>query len=204
MGGIEVAARIKWKTGFEIELMAPPGVSRRDLADRVARRLRGEVRRFFHPQSEPSKVPGHPVFENLTLGFEVVDRVGARLAAFVDDLTLQLDLDRARAPLVGWYRVLADDPRLLRLAVRHCDPAADGAVVLDPLAALFGTEAVPHESGMVRIMDDRGASVAICAPLPGERERPCEIVTAPIECDHARVLGDLLAEARTLGFVVPI
>lgn len=195
---------ITWKTGFEIELLAPPGVSRRDLAERVARRSGGTVRRFFHPQSEPSAAPGRPLFENLTPGFAVRDKAERAVASFVDDLTLQADLDRQAAPLPGWHRIVADDARLLRLVMRHCDPDASGEAVLDPLAALFGTKPQRHDSGMVRVVDDRGASVAICAPLPGERERPCEIVTAPIERGHRRVLAGLLADARKLGFGIPI
>lgn len=194
---------LNWKAGFEVELLAPRGRSRRDLADRVAQDIGGSVARYFHPQSEPSKVPGKPLFENLTLGFKVLDQSGAWHASFVDDLTLQADLDRQRAPLSGWYRVVADDVRLLRLAMRHCDAGAAGDDVLDPLAALFGTAPQRREGGMVRIVDDRGASVAICAPLPGERERPCEIVTAPIEAKHEQRLAALLADAQQLGFTVP-
>lgn len=195
---------LNWKTGFEIELMAPPGLSRRDLAEAVATRVGGTVDRFFHPQSEPSAVAGRPVFENLTPGFRVRDAQGAWVASFVDDLTLQRDLDRERAPLEGWRRIVADDGRLLRLAERHCDPEAEGDRTLEPLAALFGTEAQRHEAGMVRVVDGSGRSVAIDAPLPGERERPCEIVTAPIEADHAAVLEGLLGDARALGFTVPV
>jgi hypothetical protein len=194
--------QLTWKMGFEVELMAPPGGSRADLAERVARRLGGRARRLFHPQSEPA--PGRPAFENLTLGFEVVDADGRRLAAFVDDLTLQHGLDRQAAPRPGWFRIVADDGRLLQLAMAHCDPAAPLSEVLSPLAALFGTAPQPQPSGMVRVVDARGASVAIGAPLPGERERPCEIVTAPIQADHARVLGDLLADARAEGFGLPL
>jgi hypothetical protein len=194
---------LSWKMGFEVELMAPPGGSRADLAGRTARRLGGAVRRFFHPQSEPSPTPGQPVFENLTLGFEVLDGEGRRLAAFVDDLTLQRDLDRRAAPRPGWHRIVADDARLLQLVMRHCDPEAPLARVLDPLAALFGTAPAPHPSGMVRVEDARGVSVAIGAPLPGERERPCEIVTAPIEADHEAVIAGLLADARAEGFTLP-
>jgi hypothetical protein len=196
--------KLGWKMGFEIELMAPAGRSRADLAERVARRLGGRVRRFFHPQSEPSKAAGLPVFENLTLGFEVVDREGRRRAAFVDDLTLQDGLDRQAAPKAGWFRIVADDGRLLQLAMAHCDPARPLDEVLAPLAALFGTAPQPHPSGMVRVVDARGASVAIGAPLPGQRERPCEIVTAPIEADHSRQLGALLADARAEGFGLPL
>jgi hypothetical protein len=174
------------------------------LAARVAQRLGGRVRRFFHQQAEPSKAPGLPIFENLTLGFEVLSADGARLAAFVDDLTLQRDLDRSAAAKLGWYRIVADDARILRLVDRHCDAAAPLERVLDPLAALFGSPPQPQASGMVRIVDDEGRSVAIAAPLPGERERPCEIVTAPIERDHAAELEALLADARALGFTAPI
>ncbi|WP_298163532.1 amidoligase family protein [Brevundimonas sp.] len=195
---------LDWKTGFEIELMAPPGLSRRDLAQAVATRVGGTVERFFHPQSEPSAVEGRPVFENLTPGFRVRDGEGAWIASFVDDLTLQRDLDRERVPLAGWRRIVADDGRLLRLVERHCDPDAESDRTLEPLATLFGTEAQRHEAGMVRVVDANGRSVAIDAPLPGERERPCEIVTAPIETDHAAVLERLLGEARALGFTVPI
>ncbi len=56
---------------------------------------------------------------------------------------------------------------------------------------------------MVRVDDSQGTSVAIAAPLPGERERTCEIVTEPIERDHGQHLERLLAPARKLGFSIP-
>lgn len=204
MGSNSAASLIlNWKIGFEIELVAPPGVTRQDLARQVAKARGASVHTFFHPQSELSEVPGKPVFENLTPGFAVVAPDGAPFAAFVDDLTLQADLRHNAPPVAGWYRIVADDPRLLRLVMRHCDPSAQLDYVLEPLASLFGTEQQPHESGMMRVTDDRGVSVAICAPLPGERERTCEIITAPIEEDHGAVLSELLSHARSIGFTVP-
>jgi hypothetical protein len=77
-----------WKKGFEIELLAPKGSSRRDLADRIAEHVDGRVRTCFYPQSEPSLVPNLPVFENLILGFDVLDTQGERVALIVDDLTI--------------------------------------------------------------------------------------------------------------------
>jgi hypothetical protein len=197
------AAKPKWKTGFEIELLAPVGRSRLDLAAHIARLHGGSVRRFFHAQQEPSKVPGRSTFENLTPGFEALDASGRRLASFVDDVTLQAGLDRDAAPLPGWHRIVTDDGRLLRLLLRHCDPDAPLAEVLSPVARLFGTEAEPRSDGMVKVSDDRGMSVAIAAPLPGERERGCEIVTAPLDDDRG-LLGLLLGEARAMGFLVPL
>ncbi|AMO72088.1 amidoligase family protein [Sphingorhabdus sp. M41] len=195
---------LNWKTGFEIELTAPVGKSREDLARALAQKHSGSVQRFFHPQSEPSKVPGQPTFENLTLGFHWLDTDGQKIASFVDDLTLQADFNKRQAPKPCWYRIIADDARLLRLVVRHCEAASSSDKVLEPLADLFGTELLPHESGMSRVMDDRGASVAICAPLPGERERPCEIVTAPIMAGHQEKLSQLLDEAVAQKFAVPV
>jgi len=195
---------LSWKMGFEIEIMAPVGGTREELAQRIARRHNGSVRRFFHPQSEHSRVPGQPVFENLTLGFEVLDGRGTPIASFVDDLTLQRDFEKSAGARAGWYRIVADDARLLRLATQHCDASAPLETVLIPLAKLFGTEQQIHPNGLVHVVDKSGASIAIGAPLPGERERPCEIVTAPIARDHAAILDELLSEAVEEGCMVPV
>jgi hypothetical protein len=191
------------KIGLEIELMAPPGKSRKDLADAIASRLGGKVRRFFHPQGEPSKVPNTPVFENLTLGFLVEDSQGNILAQCVDDLTLQDDLKQAHPPIPGWYRIVSDDARFLRLGMRHMDASAPLETVLDPLAALFGSTPQLGQGGMYRVGDDHGTPIAMGAPLPGERERPCELVSAPISENHLEQLEALLAPARELGFTIP-
>jgi hypothetical protein len=192
-----------WRCGFEIELLAPRGRSRLDLAQRLARRHDGTVRRFFHPQSEPSKVAGKPQFENVTPGFEVLDAAGRPIARLVDDMTLQADLDAQAAPLPGWYRIVTDDRRLLRLIMRQCDAVAPIESVLTPIAVLFGTEAQAHPSGMFSLADERGASIAIAAPLPGERERTCEIVTPPLADGQGAALEFLLGEARAAGFTLP-
>ncbi|MFT7578756.1 MAG: hypothetical protein ACI9MR_000414 [Myxococcota bacterium] len=194
-----------WRTGFEIELLAPIGASRRDLALAIAARHPGAgVRRVFHVESEPSKVPGQPVFDNLTLGFEVHDRDGDLLARCLDDLTLQSDLDREHAPEPGWFRIVSDDGRLLRLVARHATVEAPLEDALAPVAALFGTPLERGPNGMFRVIDERGASIAIGAPLPGERHRPCELITPPLDDDRAERLLDLLTPAQELGFLLPI
>jgi hypothetical protein len=194
---------LNWKIGVEIELVAPKGLSRRDLAEAIALQLGGTVRPFFHPQSEPSKVPGTPLFQNLTLGFEIIDPLGNLIAQCVDDLTLQDDFDKTHPPQPGWYRIVSDDARLLRLVALQANPAAPLSEILVPIAQLFGTEPEISRGGMVRVVDDTGASIAIAAPLPGERERPCELITPPIDTDHLERLESLLAIARSLGFTVP-
>lgn len=195
--------RLPWKQGFEIELMAPQGLSRRDLAERIARRVGGRVKTVFYPQSEPSLVPGMPVFENLVLGYEALDAAGERVALCVDDLTLRDGLNPLAAPLPGWMRILSVDARLLALVTEHCDPDADLVDVLAPVAALFGTDLDHAEGGIAKVVDRAARSIAMVAPLPGERERPCEIITPPYEADPETALTALLADAAALGFTVP-
>ena len=193
---------IRWRIGCEIELLAPPGMSRRTLAEHYARAA-GSVAPFFHPQSELSLVPDTPVFENLTLGFEARDAAGQTIARCVDDLTLVADLDRERPPQPGWFRVVSDDTRLLALVARVGRADAGPLEAVAAVAALYGTEPEVFPEGMVRVTDRNRSPIAIATPLPGERERPCEIVTPPLDADHAARLDALLAPARALGFTIP-
>lgn len=192
-----------WKIGFEIELLAPKGLSRQDLAEAIADRHQGRVERMFHQQVEPSHVPGHPIFENLTLGYRALDSEGRWIAHCVDDLTLQDDLDKSHPPRPGWYRIVSDDARFLQLILCHCNPDHSIDRVLQDLARLFHTTLHRDASGMCRVCDASGQSVAIAAPLPGERERPCELVTAPIAQNHSRHLSALLDVAQQLNFAIP-
>ncbi|CAN7315280.1 amidoligase family protein [Rhizobium sp. LjRoot30] len=194
---------IDWTVGFEIELLAPPNSSRRDLAEEIARCEGANVRRLFYPQAEISAVTNKPVFETLTLGWEVLGHDGRPLARFVDDLTLQDDLDRTSAPKPGWYRILGDDLRLMRLLGRHCDAAAPIDTVLEPALALFGGSIAVNEDGFYKLLDSGRDPVAIAAPLPGERERACEIISRPLVADHLRALEKLLGPAGRLGFELP-
>ena len=144
---------LNWKIGFEIELMAPRGLSRQDLAELIAQQHDAQVRRVFHPQSEPSQVPGTPLFQNLTLGFEVIDRQGRLIARCVDDLTLQDDLDKAQKPKPGWYRIVSDDTRLLQLVNSQANPADSLTTVLKPIASLFSTYPEAGPGAMMRVAD---------------------------------------------------
>ncbi len=193
---------IAWTIGVELELLAPRGASRRTLAEAYAHAAGGTVVPFLQPQSELSLVPGKPVFENLTLGFVARDAAGAVIASCVDDLTLVDDLVRDTPPRPGWFRVVGDDTRLLELVARHGRADAGPREAVAPVAALYGTE--PEQLGdMVRVVDRNRSPIAIATPLPGERERPCEIVTPPIACEHAARLDALLAPARQLAFTIP-
>jgi hypothetical protein len=196
------------RIGVEVELMAPRGASRRDLAAALAG-PRGTVTPFLHPDSEPSKVPGQPVFHNLTQGFRAAAPDGREVARTVDDITLQDDLDATRPPRPGWWRVVSDDRRVLHLARRH-GRADDGPRgVLEPLAALFGVPVEALPGGILRVRDPDGMPVALGAALPGERERACEVVTPPLGPFRTRAAAEaaldaVLAPARALGFTIPV
>ncbi|XVV16977.1 amidoligase family protein [Actinoplanes sp. CA-131856] len=197
-----MTAELRRRIGFEIELMAPRGASRRTLADDLAARHGGRVRPVWHQDSEPSLVPGLGRFLHLTQGFEVVRADGTLLCTLVDDITLLDGLNPRSPALPGWYRVLSDEPRLLRLLARHADPGAPLERVLDAAAELWGRVPEPI-ADVVRLDDEAGATVALAAPQGAERERPCEIVTPPLAHDHERALDELLGPARELGFTVP-
>jgi hypothetical protein len=162
------------------------------------------VRRSFHTDSEPSAVPGVGVFRHLSPAFDVVDARGRHIARLVDDITIEADLALVpgRPGHQGWYRVLCDDARLLRLIDRHADPSAPLSTVLQPVADLFGAR-VDVLAAAARVNDTSGATVAVTMPLPPGRERPCEIITPPLSSGHGPALEDLLAPARALGFTIP-
>jgi hypothetical protein len=192
------------RVGVEIELLTPRGTTRADLAGAVAGRVGGRVVPVFHRDSEPSAVPGMSSFRHLTRGFAVLDGDGAELCSVVDDITIVAGLDVRAPALPGWHRIVTDDPRLLNLLAEVCDPSASVAEVLDPVARLFGTTVQRADGGIHKVVDRDGASVAMAAPLPGERHRPAEIVTAPLVSGHAEALERLLAPARELGCTIPV
>lgn len=193
-----------WTLGLEIELLAPPGSSRLTLAEAIADLHQGCVTRFFHPQSEPSPMANTPVLENLTLGFEVVDHGGEIIARCVDDLTLQADCCKQSPPAPGWYRIVSDDPRLLHL-VRQVSRATDPLeAVLDPVAKLFGVDPIQGPGGMVKVCCEEGWPIAVAAPLPGERERPCELISAPFLRSQLSGVEKWLETARDLHFTAPL
>jgi hypothetical protein len=197
-----VTPGLRRRIGFEIELMAPPGRSRRSLAYDLAGRCGGRIRPVWHHDSEPSLVPGLGRFLHLTQGFEVLRADGSPMCTLVDDITLRDGLDPRTPAPPGWYRILSDDGRLLSLLAAQCDPGAPLAKVLDPVAALWGVE-TELVADVVRLDDPSRSTVALASPQGAERERPCEIVTPPLAADHAGALEELLEPARELGFTVP-
>ena len=195
---------LPWKVGLELELLAPADKSRESLANEIARSCDGRVKRIFYPQSEFALLDDATVFENLTLGFAVENKAGELLAKCVDDLTLVDDLDPKKKTLVGWYRILSDDQRFLSIVERHCDATGDQLSVLKPLADIFGVNLeLVNDEPLTRVSDHHGTSVAMAAPLPGERHRPCELITTPMMTEREYQVRHYLSLAKSLSFTVP-
>ncbi|MGH8890753.1 MAG: amidoligase family protein [Acidothermaceae bacterium] len=193
---------LRQRIGFELELLAPCGSSRRDLAGALATSCGGSLRPVWHSDSEPALVASlGGRFLHLTQGFEVVRPSGELMCALVDDVTITADLDAAAPAPAGWYRMLTDDPRLLRLLAKVSDPGGSLETSLDGAASLWGVRT--ERFGQIFRIESDGATVALAAPSGGERERPCEIVTPPIVADHEAALSELLEVASELGFTVP-
>ncbi len=194
---------LKSRIGFEIELLAPKGKSRLDLANAIAKFYSGTAKRVFHPQAEPLNISNNPIFENLTLGFIIYSSSGELIALCLDDLTLQTDLNKSIGPKDDWYRIVSDDSRLLQLVACQVDAELPINNVLTKIADLYHTTVQSDDSGMKRVVDLTSQTIAIAAPLPGERERACELVTAPIKNYHQDQLNTLLNIAKSLHFTIP-
>ncbi|RMF23445.1 MAG: hypothetical protein D6756_08785 [Cyanobacteria bacterium J083] len=138
-----------------------------------------------------------------TLGFAVLDSQAELIAKCVDDLTLQADCQTNTPSKPGWYRIISDDRRLLELIKQQADPEASITEVLKPIATLFATKIQLGEGGMVQVVDKNSAPIAITTPLPGERERPCELITPLLKKDYLVYLKHLLDAAKSLNFTIP-
>ncbi len=196
-------------TGVELELLAPKGRSRRDLAQALADLWQGGLRYGLKYSSEGLVADGRAVC-TLTPAFTVVDQTGRDRVTIVDDTTIRFDLDGDQPTPAGWYRVVMDDVRLALLAERvsHAQTLEPQAV-LAPLIELFGgyigapgdqTSSVEHR----RITDAYDQPLAVIAPLPGERDRVAEVVTVPLRREErSEVLTQIIQTANELEFAVP-
>lgn len=187
------------RAGLELELLAPAGARRDDLAARIAGAVGGRVCFGLKHIVDGELAPGRP---RCTLSFaaRVEDAGGRWLCDLVDDVTVRegLPADGPRAPLV-----VIDDTRVAKwLEARAFGP---GAALADRLAPLLHTFAATLQPGApARVVDPWGQVLAVVIDEPASHHRVCEVVTRPLD-DHERaaVLTDVLAHANALGFVVP-
>lgn len=184
------------RVGLELELLAPRGLARAQVARALADRFQGRVEHGFKYHSEGRLPDGRPLCQ-LTHASRV--RVGRRvLLTLVDDPTVRRGLPRSPAP-----RDLpaTDDVRLALLAERHCWGAdASLASRLRPLARLFGGTVDARG-----VQDPYGHPLVVLLRAPASHQRVCEVVTRPLRtrAERARVVAGVLEVARRLRLRVP-
>lgn len=198
------------RTGYELELLAPEGKGRVDLAFALAERVGGAVRYGFKYQSPGRARSGTPICD-LTPAYRVLDASTRELCTLVDDITIKDGLDRSAPTRDGLYRVVLDDLRLaLWLERKAWAPRPDPASTLAPLLRTFDGELLAPGEPPARHPDHRAAvdpyghTLGVVALYAGDRERPCEVVTRPFaRGEREEKLALLLDTARELGFTVP-
>lgn len=191
------------RIGIEVELVGPVGASRADLAEAIAAKVGGDVRENWHLDSEPSAHDSIKVFHHMTPAFDVVDRAGELVVRIVDDITIRKDLDTQAVSQAGWSRVVSDDPRFLRMLEPFLAPLDQDPSEIEGLVARMGL-VVEHKEAATRLVDSSGASVALVAAMPGERERVAELISPVIEGDTEPWIELVMGPAAELGFSVPI
>ncbi len=188
-------------TGFELELLAPPGITRRELTLRIAggepRRVEAGFKYFSLGERDPA---GRPVCL-LTPAFRALGEDGNPLVTVVDDPTVRAGLRPQVAASLGiWLRT--DDVRLAKWIEQHCwSSSEDPQVKLAPLARCFQGSWFRD-----RLVDRFGHSLVIPAAerTVSDSERVCEVVTRPLSREHRReVLTAVLEAAAALGCTVP-
>ena len=191
-----------YRIGVELELLAPAGKTRADLAERLAEELDGRVVRGWHLDSEPSAHPDIEVFRHLTPAFDVVDGAGEQVVRIVDDVTIKADLDKKVPSPDGWTRVLSDDARILRMLTPRLPDVVEDFDQVASIAAEFGL-GCEDKGGAYRFHDDSDASVALVTGVPGEKSRVAECISPPLASGVADWLQLVAGSAASLGFTVP-
>ncbi len=174
--------------GLELELLAPTGKTRFDLARALAKQAGGALRLSFKYHGQGLLPDGRPDC-HLTPAARVMVR-GKWFASVVDDPTIVDEL----APTPELMRIArTDDVRLAAWIERTCPGH------FKPLQKTFA--ATEEADGFV---DPWGQPLVRWHHVSTERARVCEVVLRPL---HRRELGPTLRRvmklATSLGFTVP-
>ena len=176
------------RIGLELELLAPPGKTRFDLARALAKQARGALRLSFKYHGQGVLPDGRPDC-HLTPAARVLVR-GKWFASVVDDPTIVDDLSQT----TEFMRIArTDDVRLAAWIERSCPGH------FRPLQKTFA--ATEEEEGFV---DPWGQPLVRWHHVTAERARVCEVVLRPLgQKELAPTLRRVMKLATSLGFTVP-
>lgn len=175
--------------GLELELLAPEGKTRFDLARALAREAGGALRLGWKYHGRGHLPDGRPDCE-LTPAARVSVK-GKWFASVVDDPTIVDDLDSARGERLRVLRT--DDVRLATWIERRCGHT------LRELVTTF--DAREDEHGY---LDPWGLPLVRWGSVDAARARVCEVVLRPLsKRELAPTLRRVMKRASALGFTVP-
>ncbi|MDP1822685.1 MAG: amidoligase family protein [Archangium sp.] len=191
------------RVGLELELLAPPGKTRFDLARALAKRAGGALRLAFKYHGQGELPDGRPDCQ-LTPTARVLVR-GKWFCSVVDDPTIVDEL----APTDEKLRIArTDDVRLAAWIERNCHARFAGpSTPLGMNGAAFASlvktfAAKEEEDGFV---DPWGLPLVRWHEVSAERARVCEVVLRPLGRKAlAPTLRRVLKLASSLGFTVPV
>ena len=190
------------KAGYELELLCPPGLTRLSVAQAIASKFKLALVPCFHRESElwPGADNATPYY-CLTKGFELFEKNQWQFRV-VNDMTVKDSIDLAVTESPEWFHVLTDDIRFIDLIRRHCNAGEPCASILSPIARLFNSE-VKLSDGIYSVTGLDSKLVCGAHSKATDRNRICEIVTAPITENHHEKLSEILQIATSMGCVVP-
>lgn len=182
-----------WRVGLELELLAPDGKSRDDLARLLAKKAGGALRFGLKYHGAGTLEDGRPDC-HLTPASRV-DVKGKWLASFVDDVTI---LDELKPGAEHRRIARTDDVRLAAWMERHCwSPKSEHR--FHALTKSFDTR--EEGDGLV---DPWGHPLVRWHHESTQRARVCEVVLRPLEPKERKpVLKQVMKLATSLGFTVP-
>ena len=190
------------KCGYELELLAPIGETRHSIASHLAQYYSCQPVPIFHRESDYRPHHIHSAsFYCLTRGF-YLERPSGFWLKVVNDMTISNQINLDNDEETDWYHLLADDIRLVDLIISHCDPGAGPKEILDPIASLFRTS-VEKNGSLYQVAGPRSSLVCFAHHLFKDRNRICEIVTAPITTLHREILLDLTTKVQEKGCIIP-
>ncbi len=185
------------RVGLEVELLAPPGKTRFDLARALAKLAGGALRLSFKYHGQGTLPDGRPDCQ-LSPAAKVLVR-GKWFASVVDDPTILDDL----APDAEAMRIArTDDVRLAAWVERSCEaPFTSGAEGREWAALKKTFAATEDDEGFV---DPWGLPLVRWHHVSAERARVCELVLRPLNPrELAPTLRKVMKLARSLDFTVP-
>jgi hypothetical protein len=186
------------RVGLELELLAPVGQTRDDVANAIAARARGRVLYGLKHAVEGELAPGKPKCR-LSLACRVLDERGEWLCDVVDDTTIRAFVKGAPPAESSTggraASIVCDDTRFAKwLEKRSFGPSKELAERVRPLAEAFEATLVDGFPGQV--IDPWGHVLAMAVEDDAKHERVVEIVTRPLTDERDAVLAELLESAR--------